>query len=168
MFWSATNDYDEHDPEIRVKEFYSFWDDDAAAWGKRWFVPAAAAAAHRQQQPEYDRSLKDKQGATIEPTSISPTTIAPTTGDIDDKETHANNKNTSKTSEPSTAGFFILWWILLVVAILVIGRICYQRFRRRQERLLSDYRSAQADRVLGDMQMVPNADLDDADDHDIL
>jgi hypothetical protein len=100
---------------------------------------------------------------------LPPTTIAPSTGDINDNDNNENHKNdsASKTSEPSS-GLSILWWIVLVVAILIIGRICYQRFRRRQERLLSNYRSAQADRVLGDMQMVPNADLDDTDDHDIL
>ena len=38
---------------------------------------------------------------------------------------------------------------------------CYACYRRRREKRMIDLRSAQADRVLGDMQMIPNRDLDD-------
>lgn len=171
FLWDAYGDH-ENKPVIGVPEFASFLDDDNAT--TRSLVRTTAADRRRrkqqeqeQQQSEYDRSLKDKQIATLDPTTLPPTTIAPSTGDINDNNENHKNDSASKRSEPSS-GLSILWWIVLVVAILIIGRICYQRFRRRQERLLSNYRSAQADRVLGDMQMVPNADLDDTDDHDIL
>jgi hypothetical protein len=53
-----------------------------------------------------------------------------------------------------------IFWILLIV---VGGCLCWRLwsiYRVKTERQMQEYRIAQADRVLGDMQMVPNADLD--------
>lgn len=55
-------------------------------------------------------------------------------------------------------GWFTLVLVLLIV-LFVIWRL-WVRYKRQAEQRMLDYRSAQADRVLGDMQMVPNEDLD--------
>lgn len=74
----------------------------------------------------------------------------------------------SPTASPSTLppaapdtgyGWFMLV-LVCIVAIFFIWRLVV-RWRRRREQRLLDIRSAQANRVLGDMQMVPNTDLDD-------
>jgi hypothetical protein len=49
--------------------------------------------------------------------------------------------------------------LFILVVALVLWRL-WVRYRRRAEQRMLDYRAAQADRVLGDMQMVPNEDLD--------
>lgn len=55
-------------------------------------------------------------------------------------------------------GWFTLSVIVLV--LLFLAWICYGQYRKKREQRMLQSRSAQADRVLGDMQMVPNADLD--------
>jgi hypothetical protein len=53
-------------------------------------------------------------------------------------------------------------WVLLAV-LITIGGCCacnYTTWNKRREQQRLTYRSAQADRVLGDMQMVPNIDID--------
>jgi hypothetical protein len=67
----------------------------------------------------------------------------------------------SKSTESSPIlgfGWFVL--SLLIIATLVVGWCWYGRCRKRREQRMVDSRSRQADQVLGDMQMVPNADLD--------
>jgi len=54
-------------------------------------------------------------------------------------------------------------WFTMALVIVLVGFVLWRLWVRYQhilEQRRMDYRSAQADRVLGDMQMVPNADLD--------
>ena len=62
---------------------------------------------------------------------------------------------------PQSGGGGILFGFFLVVVSIFIGWRLLVRWRHRREQRLLDMRSAQASRVLGDMQMVPNEDLDD-------
>jgi len=64
-------------------------------------------------------------------------------------------------SDSSHFGSFLLF--LLTVGVGLGGWWYYHRWQRRREQRLLAHRSAAADRVLGDMQMVPNADLDDVE-----
>jgi hypothetical protein len=50
------------------------------------------------------------------------------------------------------------WFTMAGVIVLAIffGWRCYACCRRRRDQRMMDQRSAQADRVLGDMQMLPN------------
>ena len=73
------------------------------------------------------------------------------------------NTNTPppSSSASGSSGFFFV--IVLLVAIPLVALIIYRlykRYQRRYEQQMLDYRSRQADRVLGDMQMIPNEDLD--------
>jgi hypothetical protein len=52
---------------------------------------------------------------------------------------------------------------VFVIAMFAACR-CYAVCRRRRDQRMMDLRSAQADRVLGDMQMIPSED----EDHDLL
>lgn len=76
-------------------------------------------------------------------------TVAPTQS--------SNDNNTN--SGARGFGYFVLVGTILIGS-LVAWR-CWARYKRKREQRLMEYRSAQADRVLGDMQMVPNRDLDD-------
>jgi len=49
--------------------------------------------------------------------------------------------------------------ILVIVALFLLWCL-YGYCRKRREQRMLDLRSQQADRVLGDMQMVPNDDYD--------
>jgi hypothetical protein len=69
------------------------------------------------------------------------------------KATYGNDKDAAK-----GFGWFTIF-IVLLIAVFVLWRL-WIRYRRHAEQRMLDFRSAQADRVLGDMQMVPNADLD--------
>jgi len=54
------------------------------------------------------------------------------------------------------------WYLYGIIVVLVVfGVWClWGHCKRRRERSMQQARSQQADRVLGDMQMVPNEDLD--------
>ena len=54
--------------------------------------------------------------------------------------------------------------VAIPLAVFIIYRL-YKRYQRRYEQQMLDYRSRQADRVLGDMQMIPNEDLDRHNQH---
>jgi hypothetical protein len=76
-------------------------------------------------------------------------------------EEDGNNKPAPSSSGPSPALGFGWFVFALVVAAALLASWCFcRRFRRRREQRALDSRSRQADQVLGDMQMVPNADLD--------
>ena len=64
-------------------------------------------------------------------------------------------------SSSSSSGFFLFMVILIAIPVVafILYRL-YKRYQRRYEQQMLDYRSRQADRVLGDMQMIPNEDLD--------
>lgn len=79
----------------------------------------------------------------------SPNAFAPTSAPV----SAADDRGMS-----SVSIVFIL--ILSAVAAVASWRL-YTWWRRRREQQLLQYRSDQANRVLGDMQMVPNEDLDD-------
>jgi len=55
-------------------------------------------------------------------------------------------------------GWFTLSIIILIV-VFVVWRL-WIRYKRQMEQRMLDFRSAQADRVLGEMEMLPNTDLD--------
>jgi hypothetical protein len=57
-------------------------------------------------------------------------------------------------------GGWLFFFVLCIVLSFVAWRM-FVRWRRRREQRLLENRSAQANQVLGDMQMVPNEDLDD-------
>jgi hypothetical protein len=61
---------------------------------------------------------------------------------------------------PPPERFRILLFSALIILFVLAGWFLWNRVQKRNEQRRLDYRSAQADRVLGDMQMVPNADLD--------
>jgi hypothetical protein len=67
--------------------------------------------------------------------------------------------STSKSDASSVFGWFVFFVIFIPVGSFIIWRL-WIRYQHRHEQRMLDYRSAQADRVLGDMQMVPNEDLD--------
>jgi flagellar biosynthesis/type III secretory pathway M-ring protein FliF/YscJ len=73
----------------------------------------------------------------------------------------------SSAPSSSSSGFFYVLVILIAIPIvaLIIYRL-YKRYQRRYEQQMLDYRSRQADRVLGDMQMIPTEDLDRHHDND--
>ena len=78
--------------------------------------------------------------------------------------TFAPTRSPVQTPKESVSGgrggvaLFVL--VLFIVAGLVMW-LAINRWRRRREQRLLQYRSDQANQVLGDMQMVPNEDLDD-------
>jgi hypothetical protein len=61
----------------------------------------------------------------------------------------------------SGLAFRFLFVVGVIAVLVVLGWRSVIRWRRRREQLLLDRRAAQAHHVLGDMQMVPNEDLDD-------
>lgn len=65
----------------------------------------------------------------------------------------------SNSDETNFFGWFVFWIICIPISAFILWRL-WTRYKRRYEQRMLDYRSAQADRVLGDMQMVPNEDLD--------
>jgi hypothetical protein len=54
------------------------------------------------------------------------------------------------------------WVVFAGVFVLAIafGWRCFVGCRRKREQYMMDVRSSQADRVLGDMQMIPKEDMD--------
>ena len=96
-----------------------------------------------------NRLLQDGEDENEDVTTLAPT-IAPTA---------APTKSPLPRSNASTFGFVLVF--LLCVVVIFVGWRTLKYWRRRREQRLLDIRSAQANRVLGDMQMVPNDDLDD-------
>lgn len=90
------------------------------------------------------RILQDGQEASLAPTSAP--TLSPVV-----PESHGGGVG---------AGRLLFGVFLCLVGGFCGWRLCV-RFRHRREQRLLDMRSAQANRVLGDMQMIPNEDLDD-------
>ena len=83
-----------------------------------------------------------------EPGGTEAPTAAPTPSPDD------GNKNAAR-------GFAYFMMAVVILFASCIGCLCIKSYRRRREQRLMDLRSAQADSVLGDMQMVPNEDPDD-------
>jgi hypothetical protein len=109
-----------------------------------------AVARSRALQDEFDtRSLYSPTGATSSNASYGPTETPVETR----PPTPAGSKDAA-----TGFGWFTLSMVILVV-LIVLWRL-WVRYKRKAEQRMLDYRSAQADRVLGDMQMVPNEDLD--------
>jgi hypothetical protein len=93
-------------------------------------------------------------------------------GPVDDDPTFVHDEDNGSTivlSAPTVAPVVpppdneshrVLLLSVLIMLFLLAGWIIWNRVQKRNEQRRLDYRSAQADRVLGDMQMVPNADLD--------
>lgn len=98
-----------------------------------------------QEQAQYDeRLIKDDSFNSTAPTA-APSTM---------KEKYGKDKDAAR-------GF---GWFTLSLVILIAGIALWRLWvwwQRRAERRMQEYRTAQADRVLGDMQMVPNHDMDD-------
>lgn len=71
------------------------------------------------------------------------------------------NDSTQPPSSSSSSGFSFFLVVLIAIPIVafILYRL-YKRYQQRYEQQMLDYRSRQADRVLGDMQMIPNEDLD--------
>ena len=92
----------------------------------------------------------------------SSTTPWPTSSPVPFQTPHPTPASQGSGAKTDTAakgfGWFTLSLVLLIVG-LVLWRL-WVRYQRQAEQRMLDYRSAQADRVLGDMQMVPNEDLD--------
>ena len=91
------------------------------------------------------RRLDDSNDLSIAPTP------SPTVND--------NTQPSSQSSSPSGFSLFLVVLIAIPVVAFILYRL-YKRYQRRYEQQMLDYRSRQADRVLGDMQMIPNEDLD--------
>jgi hypothetical protein len=83
---------------------------------------------------------------TAAPTSVS---LAPSS---------APSRAGNETEKSGGLGWLTISF-LLIVGALVLWRL-WIRYQRQVEQRMLDFRSKQADRVLGDMQMVPNEDLD--------
>jgi hypothetical protein len=77
----------------------------------------------------------------------SPPTIAPTS---------APNKPLDDDAQRN----FGLLFLFCIVAVFILWRL-YARWRLRRQQRLLDIRYQQASQVLGDMQLVPNEDIDD-------
>ena len=107
---------------------------------------------HLFQQQRQERTSQELLLRILDET-LSPTsgTMEPTSDTSGGEDTSAGNNDASK-----GFGWFSLTMFLLVVAF-VLWRL-WVRYQHRQEQRLMDYRSAQADKVLGDMQMVPQHD----------
>ena len=82
---------------------------------------------------------------------------APTIGNDDLTPSPANSSSNQDNS--NVFGWFLFWILVIPISGFILWKL-WIRYRRRYEQRMLDYRSAQADRVLGDMQMVPNEDLD--------
>jgi hypothetical protein len=70
--------------------------------------------------------------------------------------------NAGSSSSSSKGGSGLGWITILLLTVIgaVVAWRLWIRYKRRVEQQMMAYRSAQADRVLGDMQMVPSHDLD--------
>ena len=64
-------------------------------------------------------------------------------------------------SSSSGSGYLVLFFFVLCIVGTFVGWRLIRHCRRRREQRLLGVRSAQANRVLGDLQMIPNEDLDD-------
>jgi hypothetical protein len=100
--------------------------------------------------PSSSRSGRRARHKTSRPTA-APTTVslAPSSA-----PSHA-----AKETEKSGGLGWLTMSFLVIVGALVLWRL-WIRYQRQMELRMLDFRSKQADRVLGDMQMVPNEDLD--------
>jgi hypothetical protein len=87
--------------------------------------------------------------------SSSPTIMsaAPSLAPISDQDAAAAAADTG-----GGIGWFGMGILLLIGVAALWG--LWVRYQRQVEQRMLDFRSKQADRVLGDMQMVPNEDLD--------
>lgn len=94
--------------------------------------------------------------------SAAPSSMNFDPGEYGEDPTMAPTNEPGPPSKSATAaegfGWFLLAMLLLLLVIFLYCSCGYCR-RKREQRML-DLRSQQADRVLGDMQMVPNEDLD--------
>jgi hypothetical protein len=84
---------------------------------------------------------------------------APSTGGNDALAPTPASGSTSNSGETNFFGWLLFWIFFIPISAFILWRL-WTRYKRRYEQRMLDYRSAQADRVLGDMQMVPNEDLD--------
>jgi hypothetical protein len=73
-------------------------------------------------------------------------------------DTGSNNSNNGS-SNHHIFGWFLFIIIAIPITFFIIYRL-YKRYQYQYEQKMLNFRNAQADRVLGDMQMVPNEDLD--------
>jgi hypothetical protein len=78
----------------------------------------------------------------------------------------SENTNTQPSSSSSSGLYFVIFLLVAIPLVAFIIYRLYKRYQRRYEQQMLDYRSRQADRVLGDMQMIPNEDLDHHTDND--
>ena len=95
--------------------------------------------------------------------TLADPTVPPTPEDTDGTlEPSAFDDNaTSDAGEGSNDASKGFGWFTLIIFIVILGFVLWRlwiRFQNHQEQRRMDYRSAQADKVLGDMQMVPQHD----------
>lgn len=121
-----------------------------------WILGTAAATALISVLPpppsgrssEMERALRTTTvSPTGSPTTTMPPSLAPTS---------------SRDSDDTKGGGGLRWLggsVGIFLAAIVLWRL-WVRYQQQVEQRMLDYRSKQADRVLGDMQMVPNEDLD--------
>jgi hypothetical protein len=112
-----------------------------------------------------DRFLQGDNETTIAPTpsrviTASPGFVVPTLAPLPDRPMN-DGKLDDDDNDDDNASFGRGVKLLLVVFLLALGAYqLYKCYRRRRETYLMHLRSAQADQVLGDMQMIPSEDPD--------
>lgn len=111
-----------------------------------------------------ERFLQGDNETTIAPTpsrviTASPNFVVPTLAPHTPPDRPMNDGKLD--GDDDNAGFGRGIKLLLVVFLLALGGYqLYKCYRRRRETYLMHLRSAQADQVLGDMQMIPSEDPD--------
>jgi len=112
-------------------------------------------------EPLVQRILQEGGEGNYDP-SANPTNSSSTLAPGGSSSTQPPAADQGSASSPFAIIFGYEWFVavLLVVILVFACWCCYGAYRRKREQRLLDLRSQQADRVLGDMQMVPNEDLD--------
>ena len=112
------------------------------------------------QQRHHERTYENLLGRILDetqsPTADDTSTMAPSSGD--DGTSGEDTTTNAAGSNDASKGF---GWFSMTIFLLVLAFVFWRlwvRYQHRQEQRLMDYRSAQADKVLGDMQMVPQHD----------
>ena len=91
-------------------------------------------------------------------TSWAPST-APTVSNSIASPSPSSSATASESNSSSTFARLLFYMVTVILGFFIL-RYFYHWYRQRREFQFMRDRNSQADRVLGDMQMIPNDDLD--------
>lgn len=129
-------------------------DEISGEFDEDYFVRKGAALAGDWEDTERRANhLSTMEDPTLGPTPNS--TQVPTPN-----ETSPEAPSSATKESRGGFGFGIVWFVLALVIGFALWRV-YKWYKTKNENAKQAYRMAQADRVLGDMQMVPTVDADD-------